>query len=642
MSAIFGIVNLDNRPVNGEQLDLMMLALSHRGPDGTGSIIEGMAGLGHQMFHITPESLMEKLPYHKRDSSLIITGNIRLDNRDELFETLGIAQSNRAMPDSLLALRAFAKWGRNIPDHIEGDYVIVIWDIRNRQLFIFTDPAGMHPVFYHHNRKQFIFATEIKGILAVPTVSKQLNKKFLAMELAVPGTPFALPETTYFKDILSMPAASIMVVDSRGISINRHWVPDINRKIIFKNEDDWTEAFQELFFNVVKGRMRSAFPIVSLLSGGLDSSAVTAFALELRKKQGKRLRTFSAILPDGYSGTGTDERYFIDLFKNRDTIDMQYITDEWRGPFDNLQKLVQGGESPFYTSRHFLYSAFSHAAKEQGVRVILEGCFGEMGPSFHGNGCLSELLLKGKLFELTREIVLGSRRRDKQKWEIIKGEVIKHILPICLQTRIIPRFDLAQNRQNMPVQKNFINSCLEKTDIVDVQNELQSLFYTSPFHRKNQGGIFQRKRRCYPVNGFNGYEHVEFCYPFVDRRIIEFCLASPEWIKVRNGYNRYMIRAGMKGLAPSEIRWRTTKEPFSSDFHDRYNRQKKIAVDLLYGIGKNDPIREIVDIERIKKGLSYTMSNNRCDTHQGFMSMHVVPQTVYLCSFLRLFDEYRS
>ena len=85
MSAICGIFNLDGEPVSSQVMESMMAALCHRGPDGSGVILDGQVGLGHQMFHITPQSLEEKLPCHKTDSGLIITADIRLDNRDELF-----------------------------------------------------------------------------------------------------------------------------------------------------------------------------------------------------------------------------------------------------------------------------------------------------------------------------------------------------------------------------------------------------------------------------------------------------------------------------------------------------------------------------------------------------------------------------
>ena len=85
MSAICGIFKLDGAPANPRVMEAMMAALQHRGPDGSGVILDGPVGLGHQMFHITPESLGEKLPFHKKDSGLIITAAIRPDNSDALF-----------------------------------------------------------------------------------------------------------------------------------------------------------------------------------------------------------------------------------------------------------------------------------------------------------------------------------------------------------------------------------------------------------------------------------------------------------------------------------------------------------------------------------------------------------------------------
>ena len=144
------------------------------------------------------------------------------------------------------------------------------------------------------------------------------------------------------------------------------------------------------------------------------------------------------------------------------------------------------------------------------------------------------------------------------------------------------------------------------------------------------------------VSAFTGYEKTVFCFPFADRRIVEFCLASPGWMKIRNGYKRYMIRSGMKSILPDGIRWRTSKEPFSPDYHDRYNRQKRKAEELMSKIKKNDPIREIIDVEKGLNQLGVIMRNNRCSTPQEFSAMHVAPAIVYLSQFLRQFDEYRN
>ena len=143
--------------------------------------------------------------------------------------------------------------------------------------------------------------------------------------------------------------------------------------------------------------------------------------------------------------------------------------------------------------------------------------------------------------------------------------------------------------------------------------------------------------RCKPENFFNGYENNVFYYPFTDKRIIEFCLASPGSIKVHNGYKRYMIRLGMRGILPSKIRWRISKEPFSPDYHNRYNKQKAIALRILSSIKKSELISDIINIKKLKKQVNYDMKSNRYNNQRDFIAMHIVPMTVYLFYFLRQF-----
>ena len=362
---------------------------------------------------------------------------------------------------------------------------------------------------------------------------------------------------------------------------------------------------------------------------------MTAFAGNLLKERGKRLQTFSAVLPDNYRGSGGDERHYIDMFKGHRNLDMHYITDPWRGPYDDLPRLIRGSESPLFTSRHFLYTAFTHAAEKKRIRTILDGCFGEMGPSFHGEGCLAGQLLMGRPLATAKEILLRVKG-DKRNWSrFVKGEIVKPILPFWVQKKLAPRFDVSMMSMNMPIQKSFLNEWISTAENKEMEKQVLQLLYTSLDHRINQSRLFLKTRACREQNGYVGYEKVLFSYPFADRRIIDFCLASPGWIKVKNGYNRYMIRKAMTGLAPEGIIRRTTKEPFSPDFHDRYNRQRKKAIELIMQINKNDPVTEIVDMDRLKKELHIKPRDNRCNTRNTFVTMHVIPRSVYLIQFLK-------
>jgi asparagine synthase (glutamine-hydrolysing) len=135
MSAIFGIFHRDRRPVESRQLARMSDAMSHRAIDGQSTVELGNAGLGHLMLRTTPQSLFEHLPFVQPSSSLSITCDVRLDNRDDLI-TLLLPQVTPAnnIPDSLILLKAFQKWGEEMPGHLLGDFVFAIWNPGNQSL----------------------------------------------------------------------------------------------------------------------------------------------------------------------------------------------------------------------------------------------------------------------------------------------------------------------------------------------------------------------------------------------------------------------------------------------------------------------------------------------------------------------------
>ena len=153
-------------------------------------------------------------------------------------------------------------------------------------------------------------------------------------------------------------------------------------------------------------------PICALLSGGLDSSAVVAVAAQLLQAQNRSLTTLSAVLPKTAAPGLVDEKPFIEAFRSWDNIDRVYIADPGRGPFDDVEWLIWGGEAPSYTSRHYQYSAFAQAVGQCGGRVLLDGVGGELGPTIDDTGFYPELLLKGRWGILARELGQRAGRED--------------------------------------------------------------------------------------------------------------------------------------------------------------------------------------------------------------------------------------
>jgi asparagine synthase (glutamine-hydrolysing) len=638
MSGICGILHLDGRPAEAETLKKMMDALAHRGSDGSGTWREGPAALGHQMLHLTPESLTEKLPFSDPQARVAITADARLDNRMDLFRHLEIPRSRQAgMTDSELILEAYKKWGKECPRYLLGDFVFVIWDGVRQELICATDPIGLIPLYYYHTPDVFVFASEIKGIHAVPGVPRAINKRTIAL-MEMPAMHFIEPESTFFERITQMPGSTVVTVSHQGIWKQEYWRPDPSRRIHLKDEMEYVEAFQEIFFQAVSARLRSAFPVFTLYSGGLDSSAVTGTAVRLLRQEGRRLTAFAAVLPDGYQGSGTDERSYIDLLQGTKNLEIAYITDPWRGPFDDVDRLVWGADSPSHTSRHYLYTAFAEAAGRHHGRVLLDGGGGEFGPSFHGYGYYAELFWQGRWKRLVQEIRARARNDHCSPLSIIKSQVIAPLIPDFFMTRLRPRFAPAQIKQSITLREDFVQRQLGQ-EVSRYQRMCRSFETVSPSLRRNQ---YQQMllliRRGWQSGYFVGYERVSLASPFLDRRVLEFCLALPGDMKVNHGYKRYLIRAGMRGILPETLRFRTSKDVFSSDFHDRYNRQKSIACEALARAEKHPAVQEIVDLDKLKRMLQLTMQTNRCDTPNDFATMHAVPGGIYLISFLQRFS----
>ncbi len=638
MSAICGIVSLNQAPVTKESLTAVMNALSHLGPDGSYVWTEGGCGIGHQMFHITPESLNETLPYQDSEAGLVITADARLDNREDLFEALGIPSiEGRDLPDSILIIRSFQKWGEDCVHHLLGDFAFAIWDRQQGKMILVTDHMGIRTVYYCQVKNNLVFATEIKGILAFPGIQTRMDMERLAMQ-AVPGLLRLDKNRTFFEGIRRVPAACIITIEKGMVSHRTYWKPEMPTPINFKSEDAFSEAFQDVFGKAVNARIRSAFPVAVLLSGGLDSSAVAGMASKILKTQNKRLFAFSAVLPEGYQGSGTDERSYIDLFKSFENIDLLYISNGERGPFDDLDRLVWGGEQPGYTSRHYQYSAFAEAAKEKSCRVILDGGGGEFGPSFHGDGIMAEWLLRGNLLTLARELRKRMVVERRSLFGLLKGEVIKPLLPGFILNRR-PRFDIYQSFETSPVLKSFAEEYIGM-DLIEQVHGMDQQIRTVPDHRQNQLKAVGFSTGMGGENHFVGYEQVTILSPFFDRRVLDLCIAAPAHLKISNGYKRNLLRIGMKGILPERIRFRTSKEPAGPDFHDRYNRQRPQIQEYLSRISEDDPVRRIVDVAKLQQMATYRMVTNRCDTPAGFAGMHSLPWGMYLIAFLKQFAVY--
>jgi len=222
MSAIFGFLNLDGRPVSGKHLHAMASALHHWGPDGVHTRCHGSGALGHALLAVTPESPFENMPFYDPDSDLFLTAAARLDNRDELLDFFQIsAAEHPRFPDGRLVALAYQKWGEDSPRHLFGDWSFAAWHDRNRRLFLARDQLGNTGLYYYHRPPFFAFASHPDGIFALPGIERRINEKHIASYLTF--ISLGEKEDTCWMDIRMLLPGCAMTATPRGIETRVHW-----------------------------------------------------------------------------------------------------------------------------------------------------------------------------------------------------------------------------------------------------------------------------------------------------------------------------------------------------------------------------------------------------------------------------------
>ena len=381
MSAIAGVLQLDGSAAEPRVIQAMVARIAHRGPDGSGTLVDGPAALGHLLLQVTPESIGERQPLASPGAGTVIAFDGRIDNREDLWEALSVPPDERRSPDAALVLRAYDRWGAESPARLVGDFSFAIWDPRKGELFCARDAFGDRDFYYHHGARQFVFSSEINAVLAAPGVPRRLDERAFACQL---GALRGLGDQTMYEGIVSLPPAhSLTVGPGTAISRRRYWELSMEPELRLSSDGEYAEALRELIAKAVAARLRSSHPVAVMLSGGLDSSGVACVAARQLASQGRRLLAVSNVLPADFEGNEwlRDESAFIQAVHAQEPNMDACMLRGTRFPaldFDDriLDRLGQPYIDSFALPHHRSLSAV--AAEESGARVLLGGMGGDM------------------------------------------------------------------------------------------------------------------------------------------------------------------------------------------------------------------------------------------------------------------------
>jgi len=534
----------------------MTETLTHRGPEGEGFWINdnGTVAMGHRRLKIIDlsEGAAQPMQY---DDRYTITYNGEIYNYPELKKEL--ASKNyifKTESDTEVILAAYACWKEECLGHFDGMFSFVIWDKTEQLLFCARDRFGEKPFYFHTAGDSFLFASEMKALWAAAVPRIIQNAQLLHYITLGLVQNIARPDLTFFEGIYSLQPGHFLTLRLPDFDIQtvNYWDLDKETVDMGISERDAIEKFSFLLGRSVQRRLRSDVALGTSLSGGLDSSSIVSLICLSQKKTGTfpDLQTFSAVFP----GFERDESVYIDEMAKKFPIQNHQITpgaDELFGDFD---RLIYHQEEPFQSLSIYAQFKIYELAKQQGVKVILDGQGADetiAGYPKYYHWYWQELFRNSHASVHTARLA-ASKKDQKISWGI------KNKLAAYWPGMAASQLEKRAFRQlsDHPFIENEFKSVVDRPALSKpIVRKLNDILY---FHTSQLG--LQELLRYADRNSMAHGREVRL--PFLDHELVQFLFSLPAQFKIKDGWTKWILRSSMQNQLPGRIVWRKDKVGF--------------------------------------------------------------------------------
>ncbi len=550
MCGFCGILRFDkNGEVDPSLIARMSATLGHRGPDDAGVYVNGRIGLGHRRLSIIDiEGGHQPMKSGGPESLQVIVYNGEIYNYLTLRRELkGLGHTFCTTSDTEVLLAAYRQWGKRCVDRLRGMFAFAIWDEACKVLFLARDRMGIKPLYYYPGHKDFVFASEIRAILASSLVRSNLEKTALDAFLTLGYTPCP---GTMFKGILKLMPGHTMTVSANGnVQTYPYW--KFNRVVPSNlTFTDAVKKLRELLWESVQMRLMSEVPLGVFLSGGLDSSAITAIMCRVSNQ---RIKTFSV----GYEGDDAANelphaRKIAELFG---TEHHEFILKPYDF-LDSIPQMVKMAEEPLVETPAIPLYQIATAAKPHAT-VLLSGEGSD--EIFGGYGLYRKMLQIEKHFPLFR--ALKHLPHNLTPGDRIKKYIDWFSSPLSDRYRGTSADVTHRIRQSF-YSPDFLAYVHEGRHVDDAFHG----WFRDVAHRDTLSQLLYVDAKTWlpddlllKADKMTMAASIELRVPFLDHEIVSFASSLPSHYKIRNGEGKFILKKLMEGILPKEIIYRKKK-----------------------------------------------------------------------------------
>ena len=564
MCGISGLLKLDGSLAERGVLQRMIATLSHRGPDANGVHLAGCAGLAHARLSII-DLQSGAQPMSSVDGKLWITFNGEIFNYIELTEELTKKGHRFAThSDTEVILNAYREYGEDCVNHFNGQWAFAIWDEREQKMFLSRDRAGVRPLFYTQTSDSFLFASEVKALLAYPDVTREIDPCGMDQVFTFWVN---LPPRTVFKNISQLPPGHSLTVQGRTIRLKQYW--HVSYAGIEErpngNEKALAEELLHLLYDATRIRLRSDVPVGAYLSGGLDSTLTTALVRKIAKD---RLRSFSISFEDAEfdeSSYQQEASAFIGTQHSNIVCSRDDIAT-------SLPEVIRHTEQPIVRTAPVPMFLLSKLVADSGFKVVLtgEGADEVLG----GYDIFKEAKIRRfwarNLDSKWRPLLLKRLYPYLQDFQKQSATNLKHffkVTPEDLSNPLfshLPRWELA-SKLKLLLSTEFRSMVSDYDSIAEIERTLPPDFSSWPHF--TQGEYLEMKHFLpgYLLSSQGDRmamaHSVEGRYPFLDYRVVSFAARLPVNLKLKVLNEKFLLKEACQGLVPPSILSRR-KQPY--------------------------------------------------------------------------------
>jgi asparagine synthase (glutamine-hydrolysing) len=501
---------------------------------------------------VLPQDRFDKQPLLIGDGRFVLVADIRIDNREELLQPLGLPRSALdSVSDTEMLGAAFERWQEGVLDRVVGDFAFAVFDRLKKHLLLARDPLGQRPLHFHRGEDFLAVASMPRALAALPEVDLRVDEKRVAEFSAA---LHLLGPSSFFKGVDRVEPGEVVRLSPERTTKRKYWNPSL-REVRLRTEDDYVCAFREQLDEATRSRLRGAEQIVAThLSGGCDSSSVTATAARLLAPVGGKVVAFTSAPREGFDGpvprgrVADESPYAAMTAALHPNVEHVVVRDEGRSALSRLDMSHALYQYPVQQVDNDLWwSGINEAARSRGARVLLTGQHGNLTLNAAGLGLLADFVRTGAWGSWLREARLAVKQ-SPARWTGVLANSFGPWLPPRIWDYLRAYFLHSSRRANTPY-------LLSPAWAAKIDNSVKPGRDTRPQRDSYAVRLHLLKLTdlgCYRKGSLAAYG-IDERDPTADRRLIEFCFSLPHEKLLKDGITRPLSRTALSDRLPAEI-----------------------------------------------------------------------------------------